>query len=464
MLHEANTQSVFERQEYFEREWLDIIDKTEIEIRHLLSALIARRAEVLASRFYSKMIADLVAAEFLSHKMVEERLLQSMQHWLISLFSHYEKDQLAAAVARQQYVGEVHSRIKLPLQLVSQGAKLFKHWIWRYLLEDEQLTQDVLMRAVVYVNDMIDQSVEIMSVAFMHNSNRSVRAEEAYRLFSLSQDLAVERERQRAALMEWGHQIMYALHRHPENKLPRLSHSEFGLWLVHKALFTFEGAGEVREIKAIAELVDTALLPQFGMELSSEQISVLLIDLDNKLSQIKFLMANMFERYMEVENGRDVLTRLFNRQFLPSVLSREIELAKRMERPFALIMIDIDRFKEVNDQYGHDAGDIALQQVAALIMNTVRAGDFVFRYGGEEIMVVLVDIDQTVAMKVSEDIRQRIERADILLNEGRVLKLTVSIGFSVYDGHPDYHFLITQADTAMYQAKNSGRNRCVAAT
>ena len=122
-------------------------------------------------------------------------------------------------------------------------------------------------------------------------------------------------------------------------------------------------------------------------------------------------------------------------------------------------MLFRSHFKRVNDEHGHDAGDRVLQQVAAQIVAQVRAGDFVFRYGGEEFLAVLAEIDEARAMVVAEKIRQRIEELEVSLSGGRSIRLTVSIGLAANDGHPDYQRLIDRADRALYVAKNAGRNR-----
>lgn len=187
--------------------------------------------------------------------------------------------------------------------------------------------------------------------------------------------------------------------------------------------------------------------------------ATLMADLESELHGLKFLLSTLFERQLEVENGRDTLTRLLNRRFLPSVMNREIRMAQKRRSSFALLLLDIDHFKKVNDQHGHDAGDQVLQQAASILLNSVRNGDFVFRYGGEEMLVMLVEVTQELAMRVAQSIRAKFESTDFLLSEGGTLRVTASIGVAMYDGHPDQHFLISQADQAMYQAKQNGRNR-----
>lgn len=116
---------------------------------------------------------------------------------------------------------------------------------------------------------------------------------------------------------------------------------------------------------------------------------------------------------------------------------------------FCVLMLDIDHFKQVNDQFGHDGGDRVLQSLASVLGNQMRASDFVFRYGGEEFLVVQGEVD--------------VGQAEILLAANPSVKVTLSIGVAAFDGHPDYLRLVERADKALYSAKHDGRNRCVVA-
>lgn len=160
---------------------------------------------------------------------------------------------------------------------------------------------------------------------------------------------------------------------------------------------------------------------------------------------------------------KDPLTGLANRRHFRAVLEREIDRVTRSGEAALLLMLDIDHFKHVNDQHGHDAGDLVLQQTAALLLNDVRSSDFVFRYGGEEFLVVLVDVTPEQARQQADKLRQRIVEHRFDLPNGVTLNLTASLGVAAWNGHPDYQYLIQQADAALYEAKRSGRNRVCAA-
>ncbi|MTJ82364.1 MAG: GGDEF domain-containing protein [Telmatospirillum sp.] len=443
-----------------ETEWKAIVSAISPSLRRIVAEVVMTNGASLSRRFYAAMMDDSEAQLYLDHELVETRLRDSMQRWLVGLFADSGETASVGMVSHQRHVADSHARIKIPIHLVGRGARLLKHWIWEFLADDVRLDRDDLRGAIIFVNDMIDVAIDIMNASFVSSSDRAARMDEAYRLFSLSQDLAIERERQRASLLEWSQQMTYAVHRKPKAGVPGIGQSGFGLWLTHKAEFMFERAPEILHIVAAVRRIDHQLVPRFAAPLAMEDLSALFARLETEISTIQFHLTTVFNRYLEVENGRDVLTRLFNRRFLPSVLSREIELSKRENHPFAVMLIDIDHFKRVNDGYGHDSGDVVLQKVSALIMNNVRAGDFVFRYGGEEILVVLVAVAQRSARTVAETWRAKVEAATIPLSGGRSLGVTVSIGVAAHDGHPDYQRLVARADGALYEAKNAGRNRC----
>lgn len=158
---------------------------------------------------------------------------------------------------------------------------------------------------------------------------------------------------------------------------------------------------------------------------------------------------------------RDPLTGLYNRRYLNEVLERELARAEREDYPVSFIMIDIDHFKDVNDKYGHSAGDAVLRTLAKQIMAQTRAGDIVCRYGGEEFLAILPNVTVEIAYQITERWR-RLFMGSTMPLEYVGVKATISCGISSFPHHGSTsHELITAADKAMYLAKKSGRNRVV---
>jgi len=162
-----------------------------------------------------------------------------------------------------------------------------------------------------------------------------------------------------------------------------------------------------------------------------------------------------------VESGRDALTHLFNRRYIDTVLKHETECSLKSGMHYGILYLDIDHFKRLNDQYGHEAGDTVLQQLANTLMQSVRVGDFVFRFGGEEFLIVVTDITAEQIARIAEKVRKMIEDYEFKLKNETVLSVTISVGAAFHDGHPDYQRTIRRADEALYLAKDSGRNKVV---
>lgn len=443
--------------------WQALAETSSAAVRSAVAQIIDRDKAALAGAFYRHMLSDPAATPFLSVLAVEEKLKPGLQRWMEVLFCHRNIDELGAALALQKHVGEVHARAQIPVHLVARGLRLLKHEINTRLLETD-LSREELIHAVLYVDLLTDVAFEEMSASFMLSSEHSARTDEAYKMYEAGRNLALEREKQSVAVLEWEARFFRMLAAGtPLEDIPSLEDSEFGLWLHHKAPLLFEDTRELPLIEECVDRVDQSLVPLavigHDKDRRSESNRALAKAVLVEVDEVKFLLRTMFDRLVDLEVGRDVLTHLFNRRFLPSILKREISLVRRNGDSFCLLMLDIDHFKRVNDEYGHDAGDRVLQQVAAQMVGQVRAGDFVFRYGGEEFLAVLAEIDQARAQVVAEKIRQRIQDLEVSLTGGQTIRVTVSIGLATNDGHPDYQRLIDRADRALYMAKNAGRNR-----
>lgn len=158
---------------------------------------------------------------------------------------------------------------------------------------------------------------------------------------------------------------------------------------------------------------------------------------------------------------RDTLTGLYNRRFLESNINTLIAGIKRRDSHMAVLMCDMDFFKKVNDEQGHEAGDLVLQGLSHTLRNCCRESDMVIRYGGEEFLILLVDCAPEEAVKVAEKIRSTVEEQQFRI-EGIILKKTLSIGVSQFpEDTAAFWECVKYADIALYQAKETGRNRVI---
>ncbi len=160
---------------------------------------------------------------------------------------------------------------------------------------------------------------------------------------------------------------------------------------------------------------------------------------------------------LEKKSNLDSLTKVFNRRALTTYL-KSVCSNNEIPYEFHMLILDIDDFKNINDKYGHVAGDKVLIFIANILKKTLRDGDKVFRYGGEEFIIVLNRIDDALCNKISNRLLSLV-RGNKLIYKGEGLRVTMSIGTTVYTKGDTPDSLIARADKALYRAKNSGKNQ-----
>ena len=157
---------------------------------------------------------------------------------------------------------------------------------------------------------------------------------------------------------------------------------------------------------------------------------------------------------------RDPLTGIANRISMTETLEREVNRAQRYESPLSILMIDLDHFKAVNDNYGHSTGDVVLKEAVRCIKQGLRLSDQPFRFGGEEFVVLLTNTNLEASQIVAERIRNCMESSAVINNEFTI-RFTTSIGIAELESQDSEQSLFDHADKALYQAKSEGRNRVV---
>jgi diguanylate cyclase (GGDEF)-like protein len=172
------------------------------------------------------------------------------------------------------------------------------------------------------------------------------------------------------------------------------------------------------------------------------------------LSKMAYILVDNYN--LKIVSTVDKLTKLYTRKYFETALQNEIDYCEREGSEFSVIMLDIDKFKTVNDRFGHQRGDEILQGVSGTILNSIRKGDIAARYGGEEVIILLPNTGIEEGFNVAEKLRKKIENAKLL---GLHNPLTISLGVSTYPHHSTWaKDLIEKADQALYYAKEHGRN------
>src|ERR1700694_671306 len=158
----------------------------------------------------------------------------------------------------------------------------------------------------------------------------------------------------------------------------------------------------------------------------------------------------------------DALTGLHNRRYMENHIGTLVEQAVVRGNPLAVLVLDIDYFKAINDTHGHDAGDEVLREFALRIRKSIRGIDLACRYGGEEFVVIMPETDLAVATMVAERLRRRIASEPFLIQKGaRTVEVTISIGIAALGAGDTAASVLKRADQALYRAKRDGRNRVV---
>lgn len=244
--------------------------------------------------------------------------------------------------------------------------------------------------------------------------------------------------------------------RHKAETVFQLNNRAFAIWEQRPYLFRFKN---YRPITGTAEFMfqNISLIPLQSLNGVVDHIGLIVYDVtDIAVNRQALTAANT---QLEHLSRTDRLTDLHNRGYWEECLEREFRRFRRTGQKVSLVMFDIDHFKQVNDEYGHPAGDTVICEVAELLRRNLRDTDVAGRYGGEEFGVVLVNTDGDSAMFFAERLRKVVETTTVH-HEGRDISFTISLGIAELDATMhDHRQWIECADRALYQSKKNGRNR-----
>ncbi|HSP33391.1 MAG TPA: sensor domain-containing diguanylate cyclase [Thermoanaerobaculia bacterium] len=222
-------------------------------------------------------------------------------------------------------------------------------------------------------------------------------------------------------------------------------------------------AGLEHDVHAILRQEDRTagllLMARGGSPFSDDEQNVMEIF----TAQLSMLLENLRAREKIISLAEtDELTGVHNRRYFRRQLSYEMERARVYNVPLALLLIDVDDFKEVNDSFGHVMGDIVLSELCGTVKSTLRTPDSISRFGGDEFAVILPHTDMTGAGAVAERVLRRVEETTLTSEDGRPIRCTVSVGIAQCDpADGTFSDLVRRADDRLYEAKRLGKNRYV---
>jgi diguanylate cyclase len=244
--------------------------------------------------------------------------------------------------------------------------------------------------------------------------------------------------------------------KHKVDSVFLLKNRSFITWEQRPYLFQFKSYRPITG-EAAYMYQNVTLIPLTSPSGETDHIGILIYDVtDTAVSSRALESAN---QKLRVLSETDPLTGLYNRGFWEARLKEEFARFSRSQAPSSLIMLDIDFFKKINDQYGHLAGDVVLKNISLILTEATRATDFVGRYGGEEFGILLTDTRASQAKVVINRIQERI-RATLVDADGHKIRYSISLGLTeihpMFQSHEQW---IKLADEALYQSKENGRDR-----
>jgi two-component system cell cycle response regulator len=218
---------------------------------------------------------------------------------------------------------------------------------------------------------------------------------------------------------------------------------------------------EIRNLPSYTELLDEANQELADLNQTYERMNRELQQAKQEAEELALKLRDANEILQQLAN-HDALTGLYNRRYFDDFIKREFERSRRYTRTLAFILIDIDHFKSVNDNYGHQMGDTVLREMGELLRALIRGSDMAARYGGEEMVVILPETNLYAARIAAEKVRRAVEKYEFPWRPREPLKVTISMGLACHDEHSPFESadqLIARADECLYRAKHEGRNR-----
>jgi len=239
-------------------------------------------------------------------------------------------------------------------------------------------------------------------------------------------------------------------------KIKSAEDCEFTEWLRDSLTDLVNDKKIIKEIESLHEKFH--FIAQKILKSKDNFTKVLLLrDLEDISLKLIYLLNKIYTENLSRIAIYDKLTQVYNRVLLDSILYKSAKYSKRHKLPISIIMLDIDNFKGINDTYGHLEGDRVLKTVGSIIKSSIRESDYIFRYGGEEFLILLPNTDINGAVVVGEKIRRSIENFDFGLER----KITISCGIKQIVNFDNPYLDTEEADKYLYIAKKSGKNRCI---
>lgn len=393
--------------------------------------------------YYELLLEQKETAKFLTNDLVQTRLQSSLSEWMQQVLSPKTPEELITLQQRHHQIGEVHSRINVNMNLVSEAMIVLKNSLHNGLIEQSNPNTKLLL---LIQNIMDSALISINSAYFNDHEQLSHQSHVLYNHLS-SMDFALEIQQMRTLLHKWFSKCLIS------GQLESVENSDFALWTRHKLPLAIHDKGAVERIENLVNsLEEVSLNSDIKDSSTTERITQIINDLSWNLEELSKHLVNSADK-------KDTLTSVYNRRFLNTILLQETMRAQKIQKNYSIVMLDVDHFKSINDNHGHDIGDDVLAKLGEAINHNIRVSDFAFRFGGEEFLILLTECSANKALQVAENMKQEIQKQVFSGSLNTEFNITFSAGIAEFDGQPDYEHTIKKADQALYQSKESGRDR-----
>lgn len=445
--------------EVYTEHFREIYKRCDADMVEQLHKKISKQGQKISNNFYDTLISVAGVAQYFTEDEVKQTHKDKVCEWVLDVFRIRNDKEIEEYILHQLELGHIHARVHVPLHLMNLANRTLKREISKAII-DVNTKGNSARDIYTVINMLLDTALAVMSESYFDDVMVEQRDKQSLYFNVVGKDLAMRCENIRAELYLWQVNCFKSLDENTGNmKLTAMiAESEFGLWLLHKAPVYFAAD----DIKGIIDNLD-----QINEHMNAFNIGVMgkadvIASIDKNVSAISWALTSLKENAMSTDSARDPLTKVFNRRYLDVVMHKETSYCIRRGKTYVVCLIDIDDFKEVNDNYGHKAGDQVLSNLALVMRNNIKAGDFVFRYGGEEFLLLMTDMSIEESENIAGRLLKEVEQMDMTgICADR--KITVSVGVSGFNGHPDYNKIIEKADAALYEAKQQGKNRYVLA-
>ncbi|QCU89145.1 GGDEF domain-containing protein [Thiomicrorhabdus sediminis] len=421
-----------------------------------ISQIIDGCTESAVERFYNELTSFEKSKKFLSEQMVQDRLKNELKSWIEDVLSPKSETDIPTLIDKQYLIGEVHARIDIPMDLVDSAMFLIKHTVFLSIL-DSQLDKEMKNRAIILVDAILSASLAIIDQSYLKDLVENERIAQEYKGHVSAQEIALEIEGIKSQTYKWLSNLMAVLASNKEYKFRSINKDDVVLWIIHKL------PQYVNKPSFLEPINDTVnQIEQIHIEISqnTENRSEAILLLQKKISELNFLLTEIANANLHESNQLDALSSLTERRFLDPIMQKETQIALQMQSRYSVIMADIDNFKLINDQFGHQVGDDVIKHVSKILKTNIRVSDYIFRYGGEEFLILLPETDLKTSIHIAEKLRQKLEQSIIETHQAdKSLTVTCSLGVAEFANHPDYMQVIKRADEKLYQSKNNGKNQ-----